>query len=204
MRILQSSVFRAICAIIIGILLIQNPDNTVRGITIAIGVLFLLSGAISCAVYFASRMNRNKNVIYDSNSRRISGGRHPFPIVGLGSVLFGLVLALMPDTFVTYLMYVLGAILIIGALNQFMNIINANKTARLPLFFWICPSITLLVGVFVVVKPMESAALPMLIIGWCLLFYGVTECVNAFRIYRDKKRIMKELDRIEKETVQEM
>ena len=44
MKVLQSSVFRAICAIIIGILLINNPDNTVKGITIAIGLLFLVSG----------------------------------------------------------------------------------------------------------------------------------------------------------------
>ena len=46
MRILQSSVFRAICAIIIGALLIKFPDNTVMGITVAIGVLFLISGLI--------------------------------------------------------------------------------------------------------------------------------------------------------------
>ena len=43
MRILQSSVFRALCAIIIGVLLIKFPDNTVKGITVAIGVLFLVS-----------------------------------------------------------------------------------------------------------------------------------------------------------------
>ena len=47
MKILQSSVFRAICAIAIGILLIKYPDNTVTWITIAIGILFLLSGIIS-------------------------------------------------------------------------------------------------------------------------------------------------------------
>ena len=41
MKILQSSVFRAICAIAVGIMLIKYPDNTVTWITIAIGVLFL-------------------------------------------------------------------------------------------------------------------------------------------------------------------
>ena len=57
MRILQSSVFRAICAIIIGALLIKFPDNTVMGITVAIGVLFLISGLISCVTYFWAKRN---------------------------------------------------------------------------------------------------------------------------------------------------
>ena len=57
MRILQSSVFRAICAIVIGALLIKFPDNTVKGITVAIGVLFLISGLISCVTYFWAKRN---------------------------------------------------------------------------------------------------------------------------------------------------
>ena len=55
MKILRSSVFRAICAIATGILLINNPDNTVKWITIAIGVMFLLSGVISLATYFNAK-----------------------------------------------------------------------------------------------------------------------------------------------------
>ena len=57
MKILQSSVFRAICAIAIGIMLIKYPDNTVTWITIAIGVLFLLSGIISLVAYYHALKN---------------------------------------------------------------------------------------------------------------------------------------------------
>lgn len=191
MRILQSSIFRALCAIIVGILLVKNPDNTVKGITIAIGILFFLSGAISCVVYFSSRLKNNNVEIYDADGRLISGSKPTFPIVGLGSALLGLTLAVMPETFVTFLMYVLGAIIILGALNQFLNLANASKAFRIPWAFWVCPSLTLLVGLFVVIKPMETAGLPMLIIGWCLVFYGVTECINAIKIHRSKAQIIK-------------
>ena len=47
MKIVQSSFFRAICSIIIGVLLLRNPENTVTWITLAIGVMFLLSGLFS-------------------------------------------------------------------------------------------------------------------------------------------------------------
>ena len=104
MKILQSSVFRAICAIVVGGMLIKNPDSTVKGITIAIGVLFLISGVISCVVYFNARMHSADNEVYDSNGRLLVGGRPAFPIVGLGSVILGFILALMPGAFVTSLM----------------------------------------------------------------------------------------------------
>lgn len=44
MKIVQSSFFRAICSIIIGVLLLRYTDQTVTWITLAIGVMFLLSG----------------------------------------------------------------------------------------------------------------------------------------------------------------
>lgn len=190
MKILQSSVFRAICAIAVGAMLIKNPDSTVKGITIAIGILFLVSGVISCVAYFNARLHSAENEVYDADGKLLVGGRPMFPIVGLGSVILGFVLALMPGAFVTSLMYVLGGIILLGALNQFMVLIQARKFATLPLWFWVCPTLVLLTGLFVMIKPMESASLPLLIIGWCLLFYGVTECINAFKIHQYRKKII--------------
>lgn len=187
MKILRSSVFRAICAIITGILLINNPDSTVRWITIAIGVMFLVSGVISCATYLNARKNAVGAEIYDAEGRLIASPRPPFPLVGIGSILLGLILAVIPSTFVKSLMYVLGVLIILGAVNQFIALAGARRVFRVPAWFWICPSVILITGIFVIVKPMESAELPLLIIGWCLLFYGVTECVNAVKIYRETK-----------------
>lgn len=190
-KILRSSVFRAVCAIVTGALLINNPDNTVVGITIAIGVMFLISGVISCATYLNARRNLKGAELYDSEGRLIMSSRPPFPIVGIGSILLGLILAIAPDMFVTSLMYVLGALIILGALSQLMTLIGARKMFRVPLWFWLAPSVILVTGLFVIIKPMETAALPLLIIGWCLLFYGATECVNAIKIYKETKKIIK-------------
>lgn len=191
MKVLQSSVFRALCAIITGVLLVNNPDTTVKGITIAIGVLFLISGAISCAAYFMAKVHNDGIELYDAEGRLIMADKPVFPIVGLGSVLLGLILALMPSMFVKSLMYVLGAIIILGAINQYLTLINARKIMRVPMWFWLCPTIIFITGLFVIFKPMETAGLPLLIIGWCLLFYGLTEIINALKIHREKKRLLK-------------
>ena len=84
-------------------------------------------------------------------------------------------------------MYVLGVLIILGAVNQFIALAGARRIFRVPAWFWVCPSAILSTGIFVIVKPMESAELPLLIIGWSLLFYGVTECVNAVKIYGETK-----------------
>lgn len=188
MKILRSSLFRAVCAIITGILLINNPDNTVRGITIAIGIMFLISGVISCATYISARKSPTNTELYDSNGRLLLPARPPFPIVGISSILLGLILAVIPDVFVTSLMYVLGALLILGAINQFMTLSSVRRMFRVPIWFWLGPSLILIAGLLVIIKPMETAALPLLIIGWCLLLYGVTECINSFKIYKETKK----------------
>ena len=71
MKIFQSSIFRAISAIAIGILLIKYPDNTVTWMTVAIGILFLLSGLISVIVYVNARRNVSEYKITDAEGNVI-------------------------------------------------------------------------------------------------------------------------------------
>ena len=158
MKILQSSIFRAICAIAIGILLIKYPDNTVTWITVAIGILFLLSGIISVIVYVNARKHVSEYKITDAEGNVITNTEQPtFPIVGVGSIILGAMLALTPNIFITALMYIIGGILILGAINQYMNLINGKKYGKIGFGYWVFPSVILLIGLYVVIKPMAPA-----------------------------------------------
>lgn len=178
---LMGSFLRAVCAIAIGILLILYPDSTVLWLTVAVGVLFFISGTISCLAYLNAR--RQLRIGIQAGKETGSGtGRLPmYPIVGMGSLILGLLLALTPAVFVEGLMYILGFALVMGAINQYMSLLGASRIARVPFIYWVCPTL-LLTGLLVLLKPMASAALPMLITGWCCLLYGVTEVVNALKI----------------------
>lgn len=188
MKILQSSVFRSISAIAIGCLLIKYPDNTVTWITVAIGILFLLSGLISLIVYVHARKNVSEFKIMDSEGHVIAGEKPTFPIVGVGSLILGAMLALTPNVFITALMYIIGGILILGAINQFMNLVNARKYGKVSFGFWVFPSVVLLIGLYVIIKPMAPASMAMLILGWCSLLYGVTELVNSLKFHADRRK----------------
>ena len=191
MKILQSSVFRAICAIAVGIMLIKYPDNTVTWITIAIGVLFLLSGIISMVAYYHALKNVSEYTITDAEGHVVSGQKPTFPIVGVGSAILGLILALTPTVFVKALMYIIGAVLVLGAVNQYMSLLNARRFGKIGFGYWIFPSVILLIGLFVIIKPLAPAEMAMLVLGWCSLLYGVTELINALKIHNEKRKFTK-------------
>lgn len=191
MKILQSSVFRAICAIAVGILLIKYPDNTVTWITVAIGVLFFLSGVISLVVYMNARKHVSEYKITDAEGNIVSGEPPTFPIVGIGSIILGAILALTPNIFIKALMYIIGGMLILGAINQYMNLINARKYGHIGFGYWIFPSIILITGIYVMLRPMDPASVAMLILGWCTLLYGITELINSLKFHSDRRKLAK-------------
>ena len=172
-------------------MLIKYPDNTVTWITIAIGVLFLLSGVISLVAYYHALKNVSEYTITDAEGNVVSGQKPTFPIVGVGSAILGLILALTPTVFVKALMYIIGAVLVLGAVNQFMNLLNARKYGKISFGYWIFPSVILLIGLFVIIKPLAPAEMAMLVLGWCSLLYGVTELINSLKIHNEKRKFTK-------------
>lgn len=192
MKVLQSSFFRAIIAIVVGALLVQYREQTVQWITISIGILFFLSGIISCATYFSARRSAAATPeILDVDGHKIEPLRLNFPIVGLGSLILGVILALMPTTFINWLMYILAAILILGAINQFVNLASAKKYAHVGAFYWVMPSLILLVGIIAIIYPQAIASAPLFVIGWCMMVYGVVECLNSIKIHQCHKAYAK-------------
>ena len=189
MKIFQSSFFRAICAIIIGILLIQYREQTLKWITIAIGILFFISGILSIAEYVSRKKLSDKPEVYDSEGKLVSGGPKPhFPILGVASLLLGVILALMTNMFITSLTYIISGVLIIGAIGQFIFLANTSKYASVGFYYWIMPSVILIVGIIAIVYPTAIATAPLFVIGWCMLLYGVVECINALKAINCRKQ----------------
>lgn len=194
MKVIQSSLFRALCAVIVGVLLIKFREQTVTWITIAIGVLFFLSGVFSILCYLSAKRNSEKmkgQYLYDAQGNHIIGLRPNFPLVGVGSVVLGLILALMPNVFISWLMYILSAILIMGALTQIGSLVSAAKMGRVGIVYWLMPVAILLLGLLAVIKPSAIASAPLLVIGWAMLVYGVVEAANALKVSRNRRKWQK-------------
>lgn len=100
-------------------------------------------------------------------------------------------MALSPGTFVGGLMFVLAALLIAGGAYQLFSLSLATRFARVGLVWWVLPVVILLVGMVALIKPSAIASAPLLIIGWCLMVYGVVDLIDALKIRRCKKQFDK-------------
>ena len=155
--------------------------------TITVGVLFLLSGLVSCIAYYFEKEKVAKKTAkaeqQDGQQEEENLKSPSFPIAGIGSIVLGIILAVIPNTFMTGVVYILAALLILGAVNQFMNLARSRQYARVPFYLWLFPTVILVVAILLISKPMEAAALPLLVIGWAFMYYGVLEFALIIRMY---------------------
>lgn len=198
MKVIQSSLFRAVCAMAIGVLLIKYRDNMATWLVIAIGVLFFLSGVVACVAYYVQK-NRALKVksdgveVFDGNGNSISPSMPSVPIAGIGSVILGGILAFMPVSFVNGLVYIFSAILILGAINQFVSLVAANRIGRVGWMFWVMPSLLLLASIYAVIYPQKVVSDSFFFLGWVMLIFGIVECINALKVHRIRTRAAKEV-----------
>lgn len=187
MKVLQISAIRAIIVLVTGFLLVKYREETMTWMTITVGILFLLSGLVSCIAYYFEKEKVAKNTAkaeqQEGQQEEESLKSPSFPIAGVGSIVLGIILAVMPNTFITWVVYILAALLILGAVNQFMNLARSRQYARVPVYMWLFPTIILAVAILLISKPIETAQLPLLVLGWAFMYYGVLEFALIIRMY---------------------
>ena len=126
MCIRDSSLIRILFALVIGLVLVIWPNAAASYIVITVGVAFLIPGVISLFGYFGRK--------------RQEGEAAPrFPIEGIGSLLFGLWLIVMPEFFADVLMFLLGFILIMGGVQQIASLSMARRWMPVPGEFYLVP-----------------------------------------------------------------
>lgn len=168
MRRTNIGILRGVPAIILGVVLVMWPEAAIIYMIMVIGACFLLPGIYSIVGYFL----RNKENEVTSPM---------FPLDGLGSLLLGAWLLIMPHFFVNILMYLLGAVLVLAGIQQIATLIRARKWSIVPYGFYVLPSLILLVGILILVYPMDVMANTLTVFGVATLFYGVNELINWYK-----------------------
>lgn len=193
MKVLQISAVRAIIVLVTGFLLVKYREDTMTWMTITVGVLFLISGLVACMLYYFEKekvAKKSAKAALQEGQQEEEDLKSPsFPIAGVGSIVLGIILAVMPNTFTTWMVYILSALLILGAVNQFMNLARSRQYARVPVYMWIFPTISMVVAILLISRPIETDALffTLKVIGWAFMYYGVLEFVLIIRMYLVRK-----------------
>ena len=193
MKVLQITAVRAIIVLVTGFLLVKYREDTMTWMTITVGVLFLISGLVACILYYFEKekvAKKSAKAALQEGQQEEEDLKSPsFPIAGVGSIVLGIILAVMPNTFTTWMVYILSALLILGAVNQFMNLARSRQYARVPVYMWVFPTVSMVVAILLISRPIETDALffTLKVIGWAFMYYAVLEFVLIIRMYLVRK-----------------
>lgn len=168
----KGAVYRAILSIILGLVLVIWPGTALKYIIMLIGLLFLITGLIAFIISNRNREERQKSLI---------------PFSGIGSMALGLLLLCLPSTFATIFMFILGFILVIAAVGQFVTLAAARQFGYVSPVSYLFPILILIAGIIVLFDPFTSAESVFILFGITAIFYGVTDLINQYSIRRMRK-----------------
>lgn len=173
MKAINNSFLRAICALVLGLVLVMFPDQAGEYLVITVGVVFMVPSLISVIGYLAQGNS--------PSARR-------FPVEGIGSLLFGLWLIVMPAFFADLLTFVLGFVLLMGGIQQIASLSAARRWMPVPYGFYVVPMLILLAGVVALFNPTGLRATAFIIIGAGCLVYAFSELLNWFKFMRRRPK----------------
>lgn len=158
---LKNSFFRALIILGIGIALVVQPDKVPNFVIQCLGLFFLFPGLITV---FSSFLRKNKDVA--------------FPIipviVGSGSLLMGLVLLIFPTFFTDYLLFLFAALLLLGSGTQLFQLFKLSRKG-VGIIYFIFPLTIFIVGLYLLINPMEEAKTSSLVVGYAAILFCVVE-----------------------------
>lgn len=169
MKFIGSYIFRSMCSLLVGLLLLFNAEQMPVLIVRLIGILFLLPGVFGVMVYLYGQFNRRAIV------------RPAFPLMSIGSILFGAYLELYPDSFVTSLVFLLGLLLLLAGVNQFLSMINNRKVSPFSLLLMLLPLVLMGIGGYCVTHSSEAAGTLFKILGGTCIYYGLSDMFLTLR-----------------------
>ena len=172
MKLFRYSIIRALAAAVAGILLLKYKGATLKGLTIGLGLMFLVAGIAAIVSWI--NLRRQKMTQKSTLEGTI------LPIVGIGSFILGLVLSLMlTHEFGIWSLYIVGSSLIVGCLNQVMNLSAGKKFGQVPDWLWIAPMLIIVASVVAMLKGLIPPETPTKILGIAALVYAVVDIIYS-------------------------
>lgn len=169
------SLLRAVCALVMGLILILFPDKAGEYLVITLGVVFAFPSLIS--------------VIKSFMAVRCESFR--FPLMAIGCFFFGLWLIVSPGFFADLLTYVLGFILLLGGIHQIALLMASRRWMPVSSGFYVLPSLILLAGLLALFNPVGVRSTAFVFIGISCMAYALSELLSWFKFTRrrsDKRK----------------
>ena len=166
--------FRSIAALIIGIVALFVPHDTLNTLVRLIGIFILLAGlATAYSAYKASH-----NILLS-----LSG------IAAIVSIILGSTFITRPDIFIKIIVVLFGVLLVFVGLLQIVNVSTMKTNTKNRKFFIIGGLIPLLVGGAFLLFPRTIEDIIGILLGITLITYALNELGIGFRMRKSAKQV---------------
>ncbi|MBR1712887.1 MAG: DUF308 domain-containing protein [Alloprevotella sp.] len=174
-NLVRNKAVRALCLLAVGILLVMYSEQAPAWIVQGVGVLLIIPGLVSLLSLLRKDRSRRETALY--------------PVMGAVTIVFGLLLLLMPGFFVHASMFVLAALLIIAAMVQIYSRWRMQKMGvQINGATFLIPLITAGAGIVVLAYRELAAALPFIILGAAYMLYALLELWSALELWKFQRR----------------
>ncbi len=172
-----SCTLSALCFIALGVFLLGWPELSRIWICRLLGAALLVTGGTYVISHFVKSKAAAVVFQYDL-------------ILGAVLAIVGIWLLTSPDLIVTFLQYILGAILVIHGLIDLQGALNLRAGGSS--HWWpacLIALITLALGAIVIWNPFASINALLMLVGIALIYDGISDLVILFQLTRTFKKV---------------
>ena len=110
-----------------------------------------------------------------------------FAIVNIAVYIgFGLLIFIFPGFFVSILVFLFGAILLLLGIGQLVNLFISARHTKLAGYFYIVPIVVTICGVILFFQPFTAKNVLTMFFGACVAFYGLEEFISGWMLRKVK------------------
>lgn len=164
-----NSIIDTILLVVLGIVLLVKPGETIEAIFRIIGTILLVMGVVKIIAFFVKKEKKDRSVFS--------------LILGIVQVVLGLVLIAKPILIVSIWYVVAAVILGFGAIISLIRAIRQMKAkSPVAVVSLVLSIITLILAIVVFVNPTAFAAFQMKLIGISFVIEGAALLLVSFKI----------------------
>ncbi len=169
------STIRGLLVLALGVALLLWPETMLNIIVKLIAAFLIAAGLVT--LYFT---NKTRKVEERQGEKSALSA---FAILNIAVYLcFGIVIFLFPSFFVSILVFLFGAILLLLGIGQLANLIVSGRHTKVSGYLYIVPAVVTICGIILFFQPFTAKNVLTMFFGGCLAGYGAIEVLSAWML----------------------
>lgn len=176
-----SCALSAVCFVALGVFLLIWPDLSRIWLCRLLGAALLVTGGVYVLSHFAKAKGAAAVFQYDL-------------ILGVVLAVVGVWLLTTPDLIISFIQYILGAILVIHGVIDLQGAVNLRSGGAAWWTSFLFALITIALGAIVIWNPFATINALLMLTGIALIYDGLSDLLIIFRLSRTFKKVQEAVE----------